>query len=66
MSELMNHSACQHNYDLNHYTRDDQGFYVDCIQCGETLFIAADTSDDFYNKLDLDDDNNDHTNEEED
>jgi hypothetical protein len=55
----MYHKACQHTYDLNRYSRDDMGFYVDCTQCGETLFIPADTENEFYSTFGLDDNDDD-------
>ena len=49
-------AECEHSYDPAKYSRDDQGFYVDCVQCGKTLFLQADTEDEFLGMFDLGDD----------
>lgn len=45
-----------HQYDLNRYGRDDQGFYLDCIHCGHTSFFNCDTEDELFQVFGLNDD----------
>jgi len=45
-----------HAYDLNKYSRDDQGFWINCVHCGSVHFFAADTEGELYEMFGLYDD----------
>ena len=41
---------CNHQFgDITNYDRDDLGFYLDCINCKETIIFEAYSESDFYN-----------------
>lgn len=46
------------SFDLKKYSRDDQGFYMNCVECGKLHFFDCDTEQDFYD-LFFDDDDDD-------
>jgi hypothetical protein len=46
----------EHAYDLEKYSRDDQGFYLDCVHCNKTAFFQCDTEDELFELFGLNDD----------
>lgn len=46
----------EHNFDLNDYSQDDQGFWIDCIHCHKTQFFNCDSLEELYSMFGLDDD----------
>lgn len=46
----------EHEYLPNKYSRDDMGFYLDCVHCGRTKFFNCDTKDELYDLFELNND----------
>lgn len=56
MAKCDNSPHGEHQYDLNDYSRDDQGFWIDCIHCHKTQFFNCDSLEELYSMFGLDDD----------
>lgn len=48
--------TCKHAYNLNKYSRDDSGFFLDCVHCGQTSFFDCDSEDELYDLFGINDD----------
>jgi hypothetical protein len=54
----MNSKKCNqsdHQYDVKKYDRDDQAFYLTCINCGEIQCFFVDTEEELYDLFGLND-----------
>jgi hypothetical protein len=56
---------CEHSYNPNHYSQDDQGFYLNCIHCGHLAFFDCNSEDELFEIFGLNDDDWDDHDEEE-
>lgn len=45
-----------HEYNINLCSRDDMGFYMDCIHCHKTKFFECDTEDELEDLFGINDD----------
>lgn len=42
----------EHTYNIDDYTRTDEGFHLKCLECNEPLTINVNTKRDYYQSWD--------------
>lgn len=45
----------EHEYNPNKYSRDDMGFYLDCVHCGHCEFFNCDTEYELFELFEMND-----------
>jgi len=56
---------CEHAYNPYKYAQDDQGFYLDCVHCGQMAFFDCNTHNELLDLFEMGDDDDDFNEEEE-
>ena len=50
----------EHQYNTSQYSRDDQGFYLDCVHCKQSHFFEGYSLDEYFPSDDGDEDYSNH------